>query len=403
MKKFKEDNDHIIRMLEGGSGKGHGGGGGGADPDEPTGFYKGGETNPKHETVSSMENNPSAGFADGGEVQPKPVIEDSTLAGFAKMLKEHYEGKQSTDTPKGYSDGGDVQGDPNAVLAALQSLSNTPSGPPIAAVQPPQPVAPPVPQPDIAQGTPNSGAPMGQMMQNLNQAPPTDPSIYRGVSADQRAALMNSLLSKQSSAGGLLAQGAAGIGDAISNSFGHGGQHAMDDVQKTFQQNATNRTGAMDTQRQQKLQDMQANQEQQLNDPDSELTKSMQQTFKSAGINVPSGMPGSILMKISPDLGSLALKQATLGVQNKMADATIANQQAERGQKQQELSLGENKEAASHYILHPFDAAAARGRLAQGSAGQAPANHPQNAAAAPHGQTVNQNGHTYTWNGTKYE
>src|ERR1019366_4944929 len=40
----------------------------------------GGETNPKRETVSAMENNPSAGFAEGGEVSP-----------IAKMIDDLHE------------------------------------------------------------------------------------------------------------------------------------------------------------------------------------------------------------------------------------------------------------------------------------------------------------------------
>ena len=38
-------------------------------PERVKKMYAGGETNPKKETLSAMENNPTAGFADGGEVQ----------------------------------------------------------------------------------------------------------------------------------------------------------------------------------------------------------------------------------------------------------------------------------------------------------------------------------------------
>ena len=41
----------------------------------------GGETNAKHETVKSMENNPTAGFAKGGEMS-EPGLQDASVSDF---------------------------------------------------------------------------------------------------------------------------------------------------------------------------------------------------------------------------------------------------------------------------------------------------------------------------------
>src|ERR1700690_832661 len=46
----------------------------------------GGETNPKKETVKSMENNPTAGFADGGEIPPTLGSENPILSKLRDLL-----------------------------------------------------------------------------------------------------------------------------------------------------------------------------------------------------------------------------------------------------------------------------------------------------------------------------
>jgi hypothetical protein len=62
----------------------------------------GGETNPKHETLSAMQNNPTAGFAKGGEVAPE--LRDDK---FTKDMRE------------GFHNG--IQGDWEKIKAAIQS------------------------------------------------------------------------------------------------------------------------------------------------------------------------------------------------------------------------------------------------------------------------------------------
>jgi hypothetical protein len=230
----------------------------------------------------------------------------------------------------------------------------------------------------------------------VNNAPDTNYGFYGDVSADKRAALYKSLLDQQRSPGNLIAQGIGGLGDAFS-ALGGKSTDFQNQVAGVAAKNTENRIGAMDTQRGQKMQDMQANQEGQLNDPRSPLSSSMRSLFQANGMQVGSNMPGSLLLKISPDLGNFALKSATLGVQNKVAEGNIANQQlertqaelnqkntaekqaadianakAERDQKQQEINTAADEKAATHYIVDHKAAMAARARLAQGSSGRSP-------------------------------
>lgn len=263
-----------------------------------------------------------------------PVIEDSTLQGFANMLKG------STDTAKGYADGGEVDSnDPSTIQAALSALTNSfnPMAPQLAqgaanVAQNPTQMSPVVnaalgtsfseqPQgaenmgegpnmgnmqngsmPPTPPATPPIAPPIGQMMQKLNQTPPTNPGIYQGISADDRAKLMQSLLAKQSGTGNLVAQGVGGIGDAIANSFGHGGQNSMGEARGIAEKNTEQRIGAVDTQRQQKLQDLQANIAQQEADPNSPYSSGMRQFLSQlTGKPMPSGMSAAMLKGIFPD------------------------------------------------------------------------------------------------------
>jgi hypothetical protein len=320
----------------------------------------GGETNPQHETMSAMQNNPSAGFDKGGVVAPQKKDSDyGTLVGLREALRRAAGQSApapvhtSTGTAKGYDQGGDVQ--------------------------------------------PNQAPSIGDMTQSLNQTPPTDPSLYQGVSSNDRATLAQQLNQQQHSPSMLAAEGVGGIGDAITSAFGKSPTSSMKNIQDRAQANKVDQLGAMDTQRAQKLQDLQGNQEAQLADSNSQMSKAMRDTFKAAGIPVPDGMPGSIMMKIAPDIGNLALKQATLGIQNTVAEGNLANQQAERaqaktaqqntevkqkadianaqaerGQKQQELNKAADTEASKHWLAHPGLASEARARLSQG-AGAPPA------------------------------
>lgn len=264
-------------------------------------------------------------MAEGGEVKEGDEFTEGVksgvnhdLDGIKKMyddfMNKHQFGtfpklengmKSSSDTAKGYADGGEVDG-PDF----LKGLIN-------GSIQPQdEPAAPR----------------LSDVARNLNTIPDTNYSFYGDVGADQRAQLYKQLLDKQNSGGNLLAQAAGGIGDAISNSFG--GQHNkfQDEAAGIAAKNTENRIGAMDTQRAQKLQDLQGNQEMVMNDPNHPIAKSMQQTLKAAGLNVPSGMPASVMLKVAGPLGDFALKKATIGVQEQVANQNQTNQVAQRRQ-----------------------------------------------------------------------
>jgi hypothetical protein len=296
----------------------------------------GGETNPKKETLSSMQNNPTAGFADGGEV--KEDSDYGTLVGLREMLKraqgqhpnenrnmkEEFGAESSTGAAKDYANGGYVPGPLTFDVNGQVDPNNIP------------PTVPPIAQPTVP--------PISNVMQNLNQTPNTNYDFYKDIGADQRAALYKQLLEKQTSGGNMLAQGIGGIGDAIANSYG--GQHTnfQNEARDIAAKNTENRIGAVDTQRQQRMQDMQGNMEMQMNDPNSPMSQSMRKTLMAAGLQVPSGMPANIMLKISGPLGEFALKQATLGVQTQVANQNQVNQVAGR-----KLEAAKGKQARPWY------------------------------------------------------
>lgn len=187
--------------------------------------------------------------------------------------------------------------------------------------------------------------PLSDTASALNKAPDTNYDFYGNVGNDQRAALYQQLLDKQRSGGNMLAQAAGGIGDAISNSFGGQHNNFQNDAANIAAKNTENRIGAVDTQRAQKLQDMQGTQEAMMNDPNHPVAKAMQAALRSAGVNVPSGMPAGVMVKVAGPLGELALKQATVAIQqgqaaessrhNKVDEANTAMGHANTATKQQ--------------------------------------------------------------------
>lgn len=249
--------------------------------------------------------------------------DNGTLKGFRDLLKKLHGDKvetsqadaidpvvTSSDTAKGYADGGEV--DP-AFLAQLQQGipgMTTPS---------------PTPQ-------------LSDVTSTLNKTPDTNYDFYGPLAADKRNALYQQLLEKQNGGGNMIAQGVAGLGDAISNSFG--GQHNsfQNDTQNIAAKNTENRIGAFDTQRGQKLQDMQGSQEMMMSDPKHPYAQGLRSVLHSKGIAAPSGMSASLLLKIFPSLGEMALKEATL--------AQGANQfNTSAGIRRDELSRQKSKDA----------------------------------------------------------
>lgn len=246
----------------------------------------GGETNPEHETVKSMENNPSAGFADGGEVKKDSDI--GTLAGLRELMKQHYGGPtESTGTAKEpikMDVGGDVPANPS----------------------------------------------IGDTTQALNSTPPTNYDFYKNISAEDRAALAQNVLQQQRSGGNMAASGLAGLGDAISNSFGGQKTNYQQNVMENQKNMAQQQLSAVDTQRAQRLQDMQGQQEAMMNDPKHPFSQGMRDILKKQGITVPSGMNANIMLKVLGPLGELSYKQAMMGIQGGALNNTIKNEGSQR-------------------------------------------------------------------------
>lgn len=377
------------------------------DQDAPNSFAFGGETNPKHETLKAMENNPTAGFDKGGEVKPidpkvpglpgvpelpgvprKPASPkkmseggDSTptlgsenpilaklkeLLGSKPVMSDKSEAAQadaidpvvtpSTSTPH-MDDGGDVSAALQQLISPLKPLmapaqaaqsmaasptvqgafgqaanSLIPGSNPIP--RPPTPPAAPSPQNDPAfmaqlqagvpgmtqnpnqppaQATPQMPS-LSQAARSLNQ--PQEPDIYQGVSAEDRAALANRLLKAQSSGAGLAASGLAGLGDAISNSFGKGGSNFQNQVR----QNAANTTekalSNVDTQRAQRMQDLQAKITVQENDPNSPYSQGSRAFAQATtGKRFPSNVSAAQIKMFYPDVAKIMDSQLTAATQ----------------------------------------------------------------------------------------
>jgi len=243
--------------------------------------------------------------------------------------------KAEEDAPKGYADGGDVM-DPADETASI--LSGGQTGMPFLQGAPQMAAAPAdmanaqqlgvagaFPQqqdvdndfihklnmgtaltPTPPQPAPAGGPGLSQAAQSLQSMPSTNPSIYQGITADDRANLMKQLLAQKASGGNLAMSGIAGLGDAISNAFGKGGQHAQKDVRDAQSANVTNQIGVMDTQRQQKMQDMQVALAQQENDPKSAYSAGMRQFYSQlTGKQFPSGISAAMMKSAFPDYAKI--------------------------------------------------------------------------------------------------
>jgi hypothetical protein len=127
----------------------------------------------------------------------------------------------------------------------------------------------------------------------------------------------------------LIAQGVGGIGDAFSAAGGKS-SNFQDQAAGIASKNTENRIGAMDTQRGQKLQDLQGNQEAQLADPKSPLSRHIIASARAAGMNVGSLMPGNMVLKMMDSMGKFALEKATIAQTGEHYKAEEANYGAQR-------------------------------------------------------------------------
>jgi hypothetical protein len=193
-----------------------------------------------------------------------------------------------------------------ADMSNAQQIGVAGAFPPFDAQMSPPPNEGPVgPGPQYMPTTPQTPQQPGlsQVAQNVRNMPPTSPSIYQGISADDRANLMKQLLAQKASPGNLAASGVAGLGDAISNAFGRGGQHAQQDVRNAQNQNISNQIGVMDTQRQQKMQDLQVQIAQQKQDPNSPVSNGYRHMYQMIyGKVPPSGLSAAMMEGFAPEI-----------------------------------------------------------------------------------------------------
>lgn len=251
--------------------------------------------------------------------------------------------------------------------------------------------------PGMATQAPPAVPPMSDVMTAINQAPSTDPSIYQGMTAEDRAALQQQLMAKQNSGAGLVAQGVAGLGDAISNSFGGKNTSFQKDMMANNELQQKKQVDAMDTERTQKAQDYQMAIAQQENDPNSSLSQQGRALFQQMGIPVPSGMGFTQLKALSPQVADLvkgkweqqnhqdmlAQTRAYQAEEEKNREAqlkqTAAYQTAEAGVQAAEQKTREQEQAtrdederykeleetSKHWLLDPAAAIRADKQLAQ--------------------------------------
>ena len=302
----------------------------------------------------------------------------------------------STGTAKGYADGGVVSDDD------LQDMP-TPNEPAPAATAPAA-QAPASPLPGI-----------------LAQSQALGAQASGGYTPQMRNQLYAAMLQKANSAPAAVGNTLASVGDAIARGYGHdqGANFLQNSIQGT-QKAQEQGLGAFDAAQKMALSQTQSGMELGKMDPNSSLSKMSQEAYsgplKKLGYSDTdiAKMPASqidavtqVALKYGDIDAQKELKEATIKLSAAMNGAQIENMKAQREaqkqeiqQKQEELNKAADVEAAKHSFLHPILAHQAAARLAAGSGGSGAAG-----AAPPHGMTVTQNGHTYTWNPAtkKYE
>jgi hypothetical protein len=299
-------------------------------------------------------------YADGGDVQPQPFGVGgqsgdgrSNLAALLALIKSAgtapavpgMQGSLTQNLASSIGQGVTAPGTAGIINDNLgTNLQDSGSPQPVNMSSVPAPEQPMSMSSAPPQEQPPTPPQLSDTASALNKTPDTNYDFYGNVGADKRAALYKQLLDQQRSPGNLIAQGLGGVGDALS-ALGGKSTDFQGQARDIAAKNTENRIGAVDTQRQQKTQDMNANIEMQMNDPNSRIAKSMQATLKSAGLNVPGGMPPSVMLKVAGPLGELAMKQATIAEMSQYHKAEI-------GQKQNELATREDIFKSEHPILN---------------------------------------------------
>lgn len=189
--------------------------------------------------------------------------------------------------------------------------------------------------------------PLNAVASSLNTIPDTNYDFYGSVGDDERKALYDSLQAQARSPQAVVAQGLGGIGDAIANSFGGQNRSFQKDIMAMQEGDRAGQLQAFDTQRAQKREGMQASQDMMMNDPNSPTAQSLRKVLKSKGINAPSGMSASVLMRIMGPLGEMAMKEATLGIQGAQLEETREQNAFNRGLAQDKLAADQASSAAA--------------------------------------------------------
>lgn len=192
---------------------------------------------------------------------------------------------------------------------------------------------------------PTAAPALGDILKNLSSTPPTDYNFYKNISSEDRQKLYDQLNQQRGSLPNMAASALGGIGDAIARSYGGQNTDFQKNVQAGVDKNISDRLAAFDTQRAQKLQDIQAPQEAMMQDPNSPLSQSLRETAKAAGLQVPSGMSASLLVKVIPGFGDLANKQTQLMIQRQQAAETNRHNQADEAHQKAALKQQEEQSA----------------------------------------------------------
>ena len=285
----------------------------------PNSYAFGGETNPKKETISAMENNPTAGFAKGGEVNSYADGGNVTSAAL-QALGQTFGLPAQNPISSGISAA--LPGATSAAQAVGSTVNPSTMTPEVlnavmgTNVQPPTP--PPVDpasiiphselnnptQPNYYQPPKPATPSLGQTAQALNNTEPTNYDFYKNMSAEDRLALAQKLQQQSRSPGMLAAQALGGIGDALAAKGGMR-TNALETIRGNQQQNAGNQLGAFDTARQQMMQDVQAKMSMQAADPSSPYSQGFRSFLQSQGVKVPSGMSAAMLQPMFADIAKL--------------------------------------------------------------------------------------------------
>lgn len=264
----------------------------------------------------------------------------------------------------------------------------------IASAVPPaaQPMAMPKPPP-VATSRPMPGMPPGVTPDQLQSYLGNQRAQINKYSPDQQFNQEQAMLKARTGLGGSLANAGATFADAIMQGVaGKGNPGFAKAQQDQATQIAGEASGAQERARKGSLEQVEANQKIDAQDPNSTISKVHQQAygpiFAKMGYSQKSimSMPASQLQTLA-DLAvrytdaqtQLELKKAMLQVQTLTAQATAQNQRAERTQ-------AETKLKAEHPILS-----------ALGKLGDSGASGAVGGTTGPLGQTTVKNGATYEW------